>query len=218
MADELYLLFQKCIEALRRHNVTFALGGGLAANVYRNETRDTHDVDVVLIAEDSAQELGEEILKELDLSVGEVTEAQLKGGPLFAIRNRSARVQILVGRVPNDKNKPGVDIILPAMPWAKVAVERAQSNQRDLGLAKPIPVLTIEDLVISKLFAFRDKATRLKDLDDLKAILSNRPTLDNDYLAQRIKEYSLPIPEAIQQYCHYKVLRVARKLSKGQSL
>ena len=119
-----------------------------------------------------------EVLQSLGFSAGEVTQAQLQGGPLFAIKNRSTPIQIVVGRLKDHPNDLGVDFLVPEMPWVKEAVTRAQTNLMEIGLPYTVPILTPEDLIISKLFAYRDKKTRYKNLDDLRELLPAKESLD----------------------------------------
>ena len=125
-------------------------------------------------------------------------------------------VQIVVGRMPRAPIALGLDLILPEMPWVKDAVEHAQGNLTDFGIGQSIPALTREDLIISKLHSYQDKKTRYKDLDDLKEIFSSGTDLDLDYLTSKMEELKLSIPDPLREFCHHKILRVSRKLSKGR--
>lgn len=99
---------------------------------------------------------------------------------------------------------------MPSIPWVPDAVKRAQNNLRDLGTKRPLPVLTLEDVLISKLLAFQNRATRLKDLADLTSIIETTPSMDNKYLAEKVRALSLTIPKAIEPFIHYSVSRAAR--------
>ena len=59
---------------------------------------------------------------------------------------------IIVGRA--GELDVGVDFILPEMPWFESAITRAQANQLDFGFGE-IPCITLEDMIIAKLFAGR---------------------------------------------------------------
>lgn len=171
-SKELIVLLSKSIAELEPRGFRFALAGGLVANLYRRTERATVDVDIAVYTEVGALELAKEVVLALGLTPAEVTRAEFEGGPLFAIKSRSAPVRIVVGRIPGATIAKGVDLILPEMSWVSEAIEGARGNLMDVGLGKPIPVLTREDFIISKLFSSRDKNKRHKDLDDLKDILS----------------------------------------------
>lgn len=85
-----------------------------------------------------------------------------------------------------------VDVLLPELPWVKVAVERAQANLIDLGFAF-VPVITPDDLIVAKCFSVRNSPDRFKDLDDLKE-------LDIDYLREKLATFNLEIPDQVQKY------------------
>src|SRR5688572_30628589 len=113
---ELSELFRKAVQELRARNIKFALAGGLIASVYRSQARTTTDIDL-LIAVESADTVAKEIIESFGLQAFVARQAQLEGGPLFAIKKNSTPICIVVGRNPNDQNDAGLDFILPAMPW-----------------------------------------------------------------------------------------------------
>lgn len=92
-----------------------------------------------------------------------------------------------------------VGILLPELPWLVSAVDRAQHNKIDLGFGK-IPVITPEDLIISKSYALENSPDRFQDLDDLKQILENREDLDFDYLREAMSEIGVEIPKPVKKY------------------
>lgn len=68
-----------------------------------------------------------------------------------------------------------VDILLPVVDYQTTALERAVDH-----------VLTIEDVIIHKLIAWRPR-----DRDDIRSILENDPELDNEYLDHWFAEWEL---------------------------
>ncbi len=63
-----------------------------------------------------------------------------------------------------------VDVLLAETEYQREALDRATSD-----------VITVEDVIIHKLLAWRSR-----DIDDLTDILSTQPVLDHDYLRQWI--------------------------------
>jgi hypothetical protein len=63
-----------------------------------------------------------------------------------------------------------------------------------------VPVITPEDLIVAKCFAFRNSPDRFQDLDDLKALLTHVKNLDVDYLRRQMEAYSLEVPEPVRKF------------------
>lgn len=68
-----------------------------------------------------------------------------------------------------------VDILLPVVEYQRVALERAHDH-----------VLTVEDVIIHKLIAWR-----LRDRDDIRSIREARVALDHTYLDRWIAEWDV---------------------------
>lgn len=184
-------LFKKAVDELRKHQVQFAVAGGFAMDLYRREPRLTMDVDFAMLAGGRDVDTAIAVIEALGLHAGVAREADLAGGPLFAIRRRSTRPCMVIGRPANNPSGEGVDILLPTLPWIESALKRAQANQVDFGFGA-VPALTLEDAILSKLYAL--KRLRPKDLDDLQSIIEAQPDLDIAFLAGQIHRFEIHVP------------------------
>ncbi len=204
-------LFRDAVSALRERNVLFAVAGGMAVNLYRIESRLTMDVDFVIMVNSHALKVAVSVLESIGLETGVAREADLAGGPVFAIRRGNTKPCMVIGRRHIDIAGEGVDIILPAMPWAKDATRRAQDNLVDYGFG-PIPVLTVEDIILSKLYALGSAQLRAKDLDDLQAIYELKGNIDLAYLSGQMRKFNIIIPRAAEPFLDDQILKVARDM------
>jgi hypothetical protein len=204
-------LLRRAVEELQRRQVPFAIAGGLAAGVYRPEPRLTNDIDISILAGDVR--LGRELVESLGLSAGVVRQADLAGGPLFAIRKRNTEPCMIVGRRAGESGQPGVDLLLPAIPWVPDAVRRAQNNRIDYGFGA-IPTITIEDVIVAKLAALKASPTRWKDLDDLTSIFSARSELDLVYLTGQMRRFDLVLPDALRAAAPGLLAQTSREIQK----
>jgi hypothetical protein len=202
-------LFKSAVRELRERRVLFAVAGGLAADLYRNEPRLTMDVDLVILTEGSGTETAISVVEALGLHAGIARAADLAGGPPFAIRRRNTEPRMVIGRSTGKSSLEGVDILLPSIPWARPAVERAQSNQVDFGFG-PVPALTLEDIILAKLYSLMATPLRAKDLDDLQSIFSSLPGLDLPYLAGQMQRIKITIPKAAKAFLPKPILQLSR--------
>ncbi len=202
-------VFQNAVKAMGSRNIPFAVAGGFAAGLYRNTPRLTMDVDLVILAEHQALAIASEIIESLGLRVGIARRADLAGGPLFAIRQKSSRPCMVVGRVPGHEDQEGVDILLPEIPWVREGVRRAQFNPVDFGFG-PVPVLTLEDVILSKLYALMAARPRPKDLDDLQSIFEAGHDFDAAYLSGQIQRLDICIPKMAIPFLPSDLLAIIR--------
>ncbi len=210
-------LFEKVAKELHREEILFALAGGLAASAYRQQKRTTDDLDyVVAIEPDSFSKL-HRILEKFHLKGAWAREADLRGGPLFAIKKKNTPEWILVGRDPKDRTKVGIDFILTRIPWAPLALQRAKNNQIDFGFG-PIPCITPEDLILSKLFALDLNGRRFSDLDDLQDIFRSRQGLNLEYLAGQMANLRLPLPPSIVEDAPVTLQILSKKIRRSPPL
>ena len=186
---------EKTVRVLEKEGVRYAAAGGLVATLYRVEERLTKDLDFLFLCESRVEQRAAQIIRSVDLIPHEVRKANLEGGPLFAIKRKNTPVWIVVGR--GNDTMPGLDLILPGIPWFEKALPRAEKNRIDFKFAK-IPCLTIEDMIISKLFSFQNDQSRRKDLDDLESIFLAHHPLELPYLGGQMKKLGLKIPKAIK--------------------
>ena len=196
-------LFERAVSACREKGIPFAVAGGLAADLYRAEPRTTMDVDLAILADES-EALAEQLLKSIGFGTAVARKADLAGGPLFAIKAKNTPACLVVGRIQGKPTAGGVDLLLPALPWVAAAVERAQFNLIDFGFG-PVPVLTLEDFILSKLYALTASPVRPKDMDDLQSIQAAGHPVDAAYIGGRAKEYGIKLPRTVKPFVpeHY---------------
>lgn len=204
-------LFQSAVKVLEESGVTYALAGGLICSVYRHEKRLTQDIDFAIELQEFPT--AHKLLSIMGLSSGEVRLAQLRGGPLHEIKQKSTPICLYVGRCPQKKHSYGVDLLLNVFQWSNDAISRAQQNKINFGFAL-VPALTVEDVILSKLDALRDNQSRFKDLDDLQSIFRAKHDLDLTYLCKAMQTYQLPLPKALHKEAHYLLGRVSRGMGK----
>lgn len=182
----------------------FALAGGLAVDLYRAEPRLTMDVDLAIATLSTVDPVkaAAGIIEALGLSAGIVREADFAGGPLFAIKQKRTAPVMVVGRPKNKPQGPGLDILLPRLPWTGQAIKRAEDHLVDFGFG-PIPVLRLEDVIVSKLYALQASDLRAKDMDDLQSIYAGNPEPDIAYISGQIGEVGLKLsPMAMRLIPH----------------
>ena len=204
-------LFRNAVKALRERNIMFAVAGGLAADLYRLEPRLTMDVDLAIVTKSRELKTAKDVLESLGLSPGVAREADLAGGPLFAIRRKSTKPCMVVGRREGAPGGEGVDLLLSAIPWVADATRRAQDNPIDFGFG-PVPVLTVEDVIVSKLFALSSARLRAKDLDDLQSIYDADDDIDVAYLASQMRRWKIVVPRQAEPFLDDTILKISRDI------
>lgn len=208
-------LFKSAVRELRKRNISFAVAGGFAANLYRHAPRLTMEVDFAVLIEEKAADVASSVLHSLGLKAGVVRSADLAGGPMFAIRRKSTKPCMVVGRKPGEPDGEGVDMLLPEIPWAREAVTRAQHNLVDYGFGH-VPALTIEDVLLAKLYALQMADLRAKDLDDLQSIFAADPELNLPYLSGRIGRLNIEIPKQAKSFMPKPLLGLARDVARSR--
>ena len=103
----------------------------------------------------------------------------------------------------------GVDILLSSLPWVPGAINRAESNLVDFGFG-PVPALTLEDVILSKLYALGGATLRAKDIDDLQSVYEAGHTIDEAYLSGRIQELEITIPRTARPLLPGPLLALAK--------
>ena len=190
------------------------MGNSQLRGLYRVEIRTTADIDLLLLAEDQTTELAKKIIRDFGLKPAIARQADLAGGPLFAIKKRNTPAYAVIGRNPDNKETIGLDFLLPNIPWFHGALERAQDNKIDFGFGK-IPTMTVEDIVIAKLYALRDNQTLLKDLDDLQSIFSAQQEIDIPYLAGKMTEFKVNLPKSLTNHVSTELARISKKIERA---
>lgn len=181
---------------LTKSSISYALAGGVVGNLYRSEARLTQDIDFAVAVGLDRIDTVTKILSTLGLKVGEVRAGDLEQLP-FRRSRATTTVQILVGRNADNPAQIGIDLLLTTLPWVETAVIRAQANRVKV-LNDSYPALTVEDFIISKLYALKNQ-TRYKDLDDLEQVLDKNSALDISYLSGKMEALNLVIPKEIRQ-------------------
>jgi hypothetical protein len=207
-------LFRAAVRELRERKILFAVAGGFAADLYRNAPRLTADVDLVILTESHGMETAIEVIEALGLQAGVARKADLAGGPMFAIRRGDTEPCMVIGRAAGHPSAEGVDILLPSIPWAKDAVQRAQSNEVDFGFG-PVPALTVEDVVLSKLYSLMASQLRAKDLDDLQSIFAAGVEPDLAYLAGQMQRFGITIPTAARPFLPASLAQLSRDVLRS---
>jgi hypothetical protein len=202
--------FKEVVKALKAKDVEYALAGGLVASLYRENERTTNDLDFLIFSEMETQKIASTIIKQFALEPHIIRKADLEGGPLFAIKRKNTTPYIIAGRA---DQKIGLDFILPTMPWFEEAIRRAKLNQIDFGFG-PIPCLTKEDVIISKLYALRNDSSRFNDLDDLKSILKSPAEIDMAYICGQMQKLNLSIPESLKNHAPKPMLLTSKRVRR----
>lgn len=206
---DLQEFFAKVVKTLKKEQVRYALAGGLVASLYRQNERLTNDLDFLLFSESHSLQKATHIIHALGLKTHVIRKADLEGGPLFAIKRKSTPPYIVAGRG-EGASIIGLDFILPEMPWFASALNRAEHNTIDFGFGK-LPCLTVEDLIISKLFSYKNDKSRFNDLDDLKSIFLAKHPLDLAYLSGQMSDLGLAIPEPMQDLAPAVLTLISRR-------
>jgi hypothetical protein len=196
-------------------NISFALAGGLASNLYRKDMRLTADIDIAIMCTELENDIIKNLSDELGQTFLEVREGDLMNLPFRRSRKRTP-VQILMGKKVFNNNSITLDLLLESIPWVREGILRAEQNVIKIYDFK-IPCLTIEDMIIAKLFAIKNNH-RFKDLDDLEQFLSSSMHFDKTYLIGRMLKYQLTIPNEIRKKLKIDpdILRVSREVERGK--
>jgi hypothetical protein len=196
---KLKTFLKEVVLVLQKEKVSFALAGGMVASLYRQHERTTKDIDFLILSENKTIEKAKEIITKFQLKPTIIRKADLEGGPLFAIKRKSTEPYIVAGRVAGDSSKIGLDFILPIMPWFDGALERSQKNLIDFGFGA-FPCLTVEDVIIAKVFAFHNSSKRFHDLDDLRSIFEAGHELDLAYIKGQLEVLNIKMPKEIKEF------------------
>jgi len=208
-------LFKSVVHELRSRHIQFAVAGGFAADLYRLEPRLTMDVDLAVAADADALRVATAVVEAVGLRAGVIRMADFAGGPLFAIRQKNTKPCMVVGRKAGNPTGEGVDILLPSLPWVENAILRAQDNRVDFGFGS-VPALTVEDVILSKLFALQSTELRVKDLDDIQSIYAADPELNAPYLAGQISRLGLTIPDKAKSFLPESLIALVRDVARAR--
>jgi hypothetical protein len=173
---------------------SYVLCGGLAASLYRDRPRLTNDVDIAI-------SLGEyDESKEFALSILKQLGAKTSLGWIPGLKERKINTMALViGQFDQHDYEATIDILLPNLPWVENAIERGSNHKIDFKFSV-VPTITIEDLILAKLFALSIEPDRFQDIDDLKSIFLHNKKMDFSYLVSEMKNLKLEIPKVLHEY------------------
>lgn len=209
--------FKDVVRALNNSHAEYALADGLVASIYRENERTTNDLDFLILSGNDSLKAASSLITHFELEAHILRKADLEGGPMFAIKRKNTPPYIIAGRT---KEKIGLDFILPAMPWFKDALARAQSNTINFGFGL-VPCLTKEDVIISKLYSLHNDPTRFNDMDDIKSILKAQPDMDLAYICGQMQKLQLTVPDSLKEIVPKPMLltskRVRRELKQPKS-
>ena len=149
-------------DALDGRGIDWAVAGAVAANNYRDETRTTTDLDVMVAL--AGNDLAE--VEDALHQCGWITTAVAED---FLLRVEHA----VAGRL---------DLMVSGTDYETGAIARAHKVRYDEHLA--FKVLAVEDVVILKLIA-----DRLRDGADVESILVARPDFDREYMERWFEEF-----------------------------
>ena len=144
---------------------SYALAGAHAANLYRNQTRATFDIDLLVSMPSE--------------SIGTISRAAARQG--WDIKYLDPEGSLL--RMSHE-DLGAIDLIAVQMDYQKIALQRALVHE--LAERVSVPVLAIEDVLIHKLIAGRHR-----DLDDITSILETSPELDLPYIEQWVDKWEV---------------------------
>ncbi len=205
-------LLKEAYHRLSERHVSYALAGGLLASYYRAEIRTTLDVDIALALSDGEGiEVASAILRDLGIEPKSVTLGGLRGAP--GVVAKKTPIAIIGGRTSEEGLPYGLDFLLPTLPWVESAVQRARNNFIDFGFGK-IPALTVEDVLVSKLYSYLNRSDRYKDLDDIQSIIAKGHEFDWEYMAASLKKHGLFFPERFEKSLPVNLQRISKKLRK----
>ena len=207
-------IFRRAVTALKSSKLNFALAGGFAASVYRDEERFTKDVDFIIGGEGDLIDTAKKLISELGLKPHIARKADLDGGPLFAIKRGNTKEMVIIGR-DKERNIPGIDLLLPANPWVPAALERAQYNQIDWGFDR-IPTMTIEDVVVAKLISSAN-TEREQDVLDLRSIFRSGNQVDLVYVVAKMHEFEAVVPDTLKKDAPTILMRASKRVTREKS-
>lgn len=145
--------------------IRWVLIGALAANRYRGSPRLTADVDLLLA--DAGP--GLDALEAAAIASGWQVRRADPAGELLRLRHPEHGI---------------ADLLVAGTPYQDEAIRRARPEP--LGEGDPIPVLTVEDVIVHKLIAGRSQ-----DRADVESILATGVSFDEGYVERWARHWDL---------------------------
>ncbi len=154
-------------DTLEENSIPYMVIGAMAYAVW-GESRTTADVDVAVWVPDADIP---KVLKILEMKYRLLVETP-------AIHVEQSRHLAMVS-----PEGIRVDVLFGSLPFEREAIERAKAMPFD---GRPLPVCTVEDLILYKIISDREK-----DQSDVRGIALRRMKgLDLEYLEPRIREFA----------------------------
>jgi hypothetical protein len=148
--------FAGVADVLGRQRLKWARAGALAANEYRLASRLTIDADATAQWSDDLPE-----------------QLEAAGYSVKAMADLGEHPHLLIVRHGEERT----DLLIPTVEYQELALERGDANNH---------CLTIEDVIVHKLIAWRPK-----DKEDVASILARALPRDDDYIARWAYEWEV---------------------------
>jgi len=171
-------IIKRISRKLREEEIDFVIVGGQAVLFY-GEPRLTKDIDIILGVD----------INYLDKVLNSCMEIGLTPIPKD-IDNFVKRAFVLP--MIDEESKVRVDFIFSFSPFEQRTIKRAKLIKIE---NVSVPFVSLEDLIVFKLFAGREK-----DLGDVRALLKKNKDFDENYLLQTLKEISDPEHDLLKKY------------------
>jgi Nucleotidyl transferase AbiEii toxin, Type IV TA system len=207
-------LLEKVIKRLRQENCLFAVAGGFAAMLYRDEVRLTNDVDIILSSPDDTEELAKTIIKDFKMTPQLIRLRNLSMTPMSHKKN--SPLMIIAGASKNAALEPRLDFLLPTLPWVDNALERAQHNLLNYPFGKT-PTITIEDTIIAKAYALANNSRREKDRLDILSIFRTENKVDLVYLSAELSRLKIAFPKDIESELPQALAVASKRIRNSKS-
>ena len=205
-------VFKEITGHLEAAGVRYCVVGGVAVRSYIGAGRLTVDQDFAVAGERAGAQAMRELLGSIGYKTQVARQADLDGGPLFAIKRKNTPERVVIGR----KSGPasiGVDILLESNVWVPNAVTRAQDNRLEVyGIA--VPVIPLEDLLLAKFLAAEKRGQKKQDVMDIKELFSSKREIDLMYLGGEMRRHGITVPRLTEQDVPKGLLDVSREIKK----
>lgn len=165
----------RCLDSL---GLQYAVIGGVAV-IMRGYLRATADVDAVALDLDDR-------LDELAANLGHFG-LHLRDSNLGQTRLRRVVLIEAAGGT-------GIDLAMGVIPFEVNLTHKAQAM--DVGTGQDVPIASVEDLLVMKLIALRDR-----DKDDVMRLLELYPDIDREAILATVTEFAeaLESPETVTE-------------------
>lgn len=165
----------RCLDSL---GLQYAVIGGVAV-IMRGYLRATADVDAVALDLDDR-------LEELAANLGQFG-LHLRDSNLGQTRLRRVVLIEAAGGT-------GIDLAMGVIPFEVNLTNRAQAM--DVGTGQEVPIASVEDLLVMKLIALRDR-----DKDDVMRLMELYPDIDREAILATVTEFAeaLESPETVAE-------------------